>query len=380
MKRTALIESLESRRLLSVALPTALPLPPTGAGASTNVTSVKGIPLTFKAEATTPFSGAVAQFSGYTGDFTKLSATINWGDGTPASIGTIAATPNGIAPALTVVGQHTFARAGTYTVEAIVTQPSTALPGGSNAILVVADIKSTAQVSVKGIPVAIAATAYKPFTGLVAQLAGFAGNASTLSVTINWGDGTAASKGSIAPTTNIANILSILGQHTYTKSGAFTVEVIVTQQTGPTGSTTPIILVADIKSTAKVAPFVNGVKLTEAAGKAFTATVGSFIYSGITPVATNASAPTLSATIDWGDNSSSAGKILLESAGAPIYDAVGSHTYAKTGVYKVHVVVTSRLILPPISTIGAKLPQPPTVIIADFFSEIDVVPPSTATI
>src|SRR4029077_15239505 len=70
-----------------------------------------GTPTTISATASQPFSGTVATFTDTdtvtaTGD---LSATINWGDGTPATAGTI----SGSSGSFTVSGTHTYSASGT---------------------------------------------------------------------------------------------------------------------------------------------------------------------------------------------------------------------------------------------------------------------------
>lgn len=115
----AMLEGLESRRLLSAAPVTTAPGGPTTPPPSTTSSAYRGIGITFHAEAGEPFSGIVARLQGV-GGTSGLSATINWGDGTPDSKGTFVVTP--VATILGIAGDHTYAAGGTYTVDVVVTR------------------------------------------------------------------------------------------------------------------------------------------------------------------------------------------------------------------------------------------------------------------
>ena len=73
---------------------------------------------------TPAFSGAVAYFSdaaGADGSAADFTATIDWGDGTALSAGTISAGPTGSpVGTYTVSGSHTYAEQGTYPVEVFI--------------------------------------------------------------------------------------------------------------------------------------------------------------------------------------------------------------------------------------------------------------------
>src|SRR5205085_535131 len=83
---------------------------------SAKVTSapLSGSAVSVSATAGQSFTGPVATFTdanpfGQVGDFT---ATITWGDGSPASTGTVVVNPNG--PGFQVLATHTYAKAGTF--------------------------------------------------------------------------------------------------------------------------------------------------------------------------------------------------------------------------------------------------------------------------
>ena len=81
-----------------------------------------------------------------------------------------------------------------------------------------------------------------------------------LHATINWGDGTTPSIGTITPT-GVAGVdvinFQVSGGHTFTKAGTLPIVVTVTQSFGPPGSLTPVRLVAVIDSTAIVGKGVS---------------------------------------------------------------------------------------------------------------------------
>jgi hypothetical protein len=138
------------------------------------------------------------------------SATINWGDGTLPSTGTI-----GAAGTFTVTGSHVYLEEGTYPVTVAIADSggSTTSVGGS---VVVADAALTAT------PVSINAA-----NPVIATVANFTdadpnGTVSDYSATINWGDGTLASAGSVIAS---GSGFGVQGTHTYAPTGPFSFTV-----------------------------------------------------------------------------------------------------------------------------------------------------------
>ena len=135
--------------------------------------------------------------------------------------------------------------------------------------------------------------------------------------------------------------ISILGTHTYAKTGTYHIDITVMR--GPVidpPHPVPqfIIFLGHIKTTAKIrSDDDGGVSLTETAKETFTTKVGSFDFHTLDIVLAGT-------TIDWGDGHTSAG--TLNHAGTLLdgeYDVIGTHTYGKTGTYKVHVIVHTKL-------------------------------------
>jgi hypothetical protein len=168
------------------------------------------------------------------------------------------------------------------------------------------------------------------FTGPVATFTDpdLTATAAEYSATISWADGTAATPGVI---TGGNGSFTVNGTHTYAEEGKyFPVQVTITDidNSSNTATATSTALVADaaLSSTCAMPPFT------------------AQTYSG--PTATfrdQSSTGTLSdftATINWGDNSSSPGMIAGVGGNAPYTVSGGPHTYASTGMYTVTTKVT----------------------------------------
>src|SRR5204862_5155166 len=110
---------------------------------------------------------------------------------------------------------------------------------------------------------------------------------------------------------------NVSGSHTYAEEGSYAVSVTVNDVGGGSASANGSATVADAVLTA--------------AGTSFTATEGAG-FSGVVATFTdaNAGAPVsdFSATILWGDGTSSAGAVSAANGG---FQVSGSHTYADEG-------------------------------------------------
>ncbi len=309
--------------LLAVALPLcgviALLLP-AGAGATT----ITAFPVDFSTAEGAAFNGAVATFeddnsSATPADFT---ATIDWGDGTATSPGSIASS----SAAFTVLGQHTYADEGSFTVTVTIADVS---PGTGTATAT--DTASvTESDSLSGTPVSFAALAGTSFTATVANFTDtFTGNVvSDFTATINWGDAT-TSAGTV---TGGGAAYAVSGTHTYAGSGTFTVMVTLTDDAPGTATAT-------VASTAHVAGTgVNAFPATFAAteGTAFNGVVATFTDSRA-----GALVGDFTATINWGDATTTAGTVTANGGG--VFSVSGTHTYADEGSFSVPVQVTDNV-------------------------------------
>jgi hypothetical protein len=138
------------------------------------------------------------------------------------------------------------------------------------------------------------------------------------SATIDWGDGTPASPGTIADG-------SVSGSHTYAEEGTNTITVAVDDLDG-TFTFTSTATVGDAALSATPASFSVS-RRTE-----FTETVATFTDANPT-----ADVADFTATIDWGDGQATSGAISAEPGGG--FAVEGSHSYKHKGYFSVTVDV-----------------------------------------
>lgn len=150
-------------------------------------------------------------------------AVIDWGDGSATSAGTIVSTGPG---AFNVTGTHQYTDDGTYPVTVTVTPAA----GGASSV-----INSTGVIrdaALRGISRLFGATRNVPFNGLVASFVDnnpFDITPSDYLVTIDWGDGTATTGGTITYDSTLKQF-NVAGSHTYTTAsplGGFKLTITV---------------------------------------------------------------------------------------------------------------------------------------------------------
>jgi hypothetical protein len=207
----------------------------------------------------------------------------------------------------------------------------------------------------------INAEANQAFRAVIGTVRNFRSNGYTLAGEIDWGDGTPVSAATFARQSD--GSFAVMGEHTYANVGTDDIKVVVSA-VPPPWSEAPVRLIGTFHSKANVITSPGGVTLSETAGVSFTDTVGFFH--------TTVAASTMSAVIEWGDGTQSAGKIVeLPTAGPiPTFAVVGTHTYSATGSYVAHVTVYSSQPPP-----GVNPTTPPVYLIAKIDSVIDVLPP-----
>jgi hypothetical protein len=166
------------------------------------------------------------------------TATISWGDGTPAEAASITESPFGPPGSTTgatgaASGSHRYDDSGVYTVEICVADDD----GGRACDTFIATITNTAptvnagpdQTTEEGVAVSLAPATFTDPNSL-----------DTHTAIINWGDGTPAMVGLVAessdPTTGVSG--SVSGSHVFAKEGVYTVEVCVSDDEGATGCDT----------------------------------------------------------------------------------------------------------------------------------------------
>ncbi len=166
------------------------------------------------------------------------------------------------------------------------------------------------------------ATAGASFTGIVASVIG-AEQASDLSATINWGDGTTPSTGTVSG----ADPYTITGTHTYSTGGNYTVTISVADSN------------LNMTSTGTATATVNGaaLKLTH-----FLAGPLGHLVAGLGATFTDAGsqgkASDYTATINWGDGTTATVRVVKNPLGKGFVLA-GLHRYARKGMYMVTLTV-----------------------------------------
>jgi len=224
---------------LSAVLPAAVPAPP-GGGTLTvqgqDISSQDNVALNNVVVATfTDTSSASA---------TQFSATINWGDGS-SSAGSVAANASG---GFNVVGSHTYVADGTAVTSITVLDNLFGSSASGSGEVVTTDMPLTA--SPPSAP--IQAVAGQSLTATVATFtntSGLAEPATNYAATIDWGDGTAATAGTIE--LQSGNTFSVIGSHTYAGAGSYTAQVTITPET------TPAVTVASAVDVAPEGPTIT---------------------------------------------------------------------------------------------------------------------------
>jgi hypothetical protein len=210
-------------------------------GAATSTATVADASLTGSARAVSAvegsgFSGTVFSFTdanpnGAPGDF---AASVSWGDGN-TSTGTVAANASG---GFDVTATHTYAEEGSFTVTTTVNDAGgSTTQGTGRATVADAPLTATGRSIVSLNPVS---TVVASFTD-----ADPGGAASDYTATINWGDGTAATTGTVAAS---GSGFTASGTHTYGVLGPYTITTQICDAGGSCASASSNAMVASFAS------------------------------------------------------------------------------------------------------------------------------------
>jgi len=289
------IEQFEDRRLLTI--------------------SAVGVDSAY-VEGIDPGNQTVATFSDPDGnpDPSLYDAQINWGDGTTTS-GTV----NFVGGTFFIVqGDHTYADEGSQIVSVDITDSADADSANN--------VTSTATVAendtLLASTAAVAATEGSTFTGTVATFndTTYPSNlASDLTATVDWGDGTT----DVGTVSGGSGTFTVSGSHLYADEGSNPLAVTLTDDAPGTASATAT-------GTATV---VDAALSDSSAPATPTATEGA--STGLLTVATFTDdnpgdhSADMTATIHWGDGTSTAGVAVTYNSGT--YSVSDSHTYADEG-------------------------------------------------
>jgi hypothetical protein len=320
------------------------PAPPAINATGRNVQATSGV----------PFTAVVATFTVANSQEIPASfaATIDWGDGT-TSTGTVTVDGNG---GFEVTGTHTYTTSASdpfgwtwwspfqslpqqFEIETTITENGTQNQGGAQSVATVWPMPPALSVTAQNIQ----ATAGQVFSGVVATFTDVnAGSkASDFTATISWGD-VASSQGTI--TADLNGGFDVTGSHTYgnpdytsvwgdpgagfgdgsssfgigEQSYRLTVSVtnLLTSDTG-IDHALAIVLPAPANLLA------SGTLITTVSGVPSSGTVATF-----TSLDTNPTAGNFTATIDWGDGTTSTGTITANAQGG--FTVRGTHTYTNS--------------------------------------------------
>jgi FG-GAP-like repeat len=250
-----------------------------------------------------------------------LTATIDWGDGTPATAGTV----SGSDGSFTVSGLHIYVDEGSFQATVTLTNSGAGIQGTATGTISVADLDHFTQAT-------FALFGVDPnqlFSGEVATFTDttLAEPASDLSATISWGDG-ASSSGTVS---GGHGLFTVSGTHTYATAGLDTYTVTLSDDAPSTVSGTAT-------GTAIVGISGQLLLLTPPEGTQFTTGVAVFTDNNFSvDTAGGVSTAGFTATIDWGDGATTAGTITL---GLGALTVSGSHTYADEGSFPAIVTLT----------------------------------------
>ncbi|HVX13764.1 MAG TPA: TIGR03118 family protein [Pirellulales bacterium] len=260
-------------------------------------------------------SGVVAVFNDLAaGPASGFTASVNWGDNSSPSTGTVVALPSG---GFGISSSHTYPSPGQYSV----------LVRIQDAAGNVTTATASASIAKPGLvftPAAVTATEGIQFSGQLTSFIDQNGNnfAGFYQATIDWGDGTTT-----AGTVTGTGPFSVSGAHTYADAGSDPVTITVNEiAEDASGSTT---------AAATVVSSLSGTPLTITPSQAivFNGPVARF-----TDANAGQSSGDYSATIDWGDGTTSVGQITTNNNGG--YNVVGTHSYNDYGTDGIAVTIS----------------------------------------
>ncbi len=198
--------------------------------------------------------------------------------------------------------------------------------------------------------VTISPIAGQPFTGVVATFSdGLQTNPAGFSATIDWGDGHMSS-GVVAfnsqiNQTNINGaivdviLFTVSGTNTYAETGSFPITVTITDPGNNTATVNPNARVASSPLLVSSVAAINANITTNLTNQTVATFTDPGLVANLGALGINDPTTQFTASIDWGDTtSSSAGTITYDSS-SKIFSVKGSHTYAQPGTYTTSVTV-----------------------------------------
>jgi hypothetical protein len=265
---------------------------------------------------------AVATFTGPSSS-TGVMAVINWGDGTTSTGSITGPDQNGV---FTVSGSHSYveegdpAHGGPFVITVTITSGTSTATVTDTTNIAEAPIVATGGFLINAVET-------QSFTATVATFTDTGGpeNATLdYSATIDWGDGTTSIGTISGPDQN--GVFTVTGTHAYAdldqnQSGfadIFPITVTITHET-VSATAVSTALVAEEPEPPPV--LVGGFTISAVEGQTFTAAVATFTNG-------NEPATQFTATINWGDGTTSQGTIVGPDQNG-VFTIIGSHAYAE---------------------------------------------------
>jgi hypothetical protein len=252
-----------------------------------------------------------------------FTATIDWGDGSSSSAGTV----TGGSGSFTVEGGHTYADEGSNPASVTITRTSDQATATASGTVAVAEADVFTPHGTSIFP-----NVNRSFSGPVASfndndVANVPGD---FTATIDWGDGqtTAGTVSGGGP-----GVFNVTGSHTYAAGGQFAMKVAVADDAPSTATFTAgsTAIVRSLSAQMLLTSATEGLALFNVTG------IASFTDTNTITDAKN----DFAATIDWGDGTTSPGTIV----GPPVTNfgsflVESGHTYADEGNDPASVTIT----------------------------------------
>jgi hypothetical protein len=277
------------------------------------------------------FSGQVATFTDANpkAPVPDFTVTINWGDGTAASAGTVTQ-PAGIGTTFNVAGMHTYADKGSHTLTVSISDGDGSTASATPGATVADAVLTGAGTNISVIEGAV-------FSGQVASFTDANSKApiSDFTVSITWGDGTAASSGTVSQPGGIGTAFIVRGTHIYAEKGSHTLTVAISDKDGSGTNPSSTATISDAALTA------TGTPVQETSGVPFTAQVATFTDANPNAPLTDFTTGSGGASINWGDGSpATTGTITQPGGTGTTFIVTGSHTYLISSTRTIHVTIT----------------------------------------
>jgi hypothetical protein len=304
------------------------------------------IPLAVAQNADAAVSGTVATFTDADPDaqLSDYTATIDWGDGSSPTTGTIAADPGG---GFDVSGTHTYtsvAASVNFPVKVTINDVGGAQTSASSAVAVTVTPPPDAALSASGtsLHASVLPNVAVPISTVVATFtdADPEGKVSDFSASIDWGDGSPITSGTVS--TRSDGGFEVSGSHTYAglpMSTTFPIRVTINDVGGASASANSTVAVTVVSQ--PDAPLSAVGTIFRETARADSAAAVSGAVATFTDADPTGKPSEFTAMIDWGDGQSGPGSVTSSPEGGFLVQ--GSHDYKlgeKSTTYTIEVSVT----------------------------------------